>query len=107
MMMGRTWNANTAPRDPLDLAEGVAKHECAAVFGVTQHRGDSDAGGLKQFADAGLQNDDRETELQAEAPEQNSQFDGAFVARKQPRDRQDRDQTKQACKPAHQRGPQV
>ena len=80
MTMGSTWKANTTPNGPA-LAPSGPKTKLAAGLGVFEQRVDGDAGGLEQLAEVGLQNQEGEAELQAEAPEQHAGLDGPLVVR--------------------------
>ena len=72
------------------------KTKLAARFGIAQHGVDARADGLKDLAEIGLQHQQREGELQAQAPGDDAQLDGALVGGEQPGDRQDGDQAQEA-----------
>ena len=63
-----------------DHAEGAglraqrAEDELAACFGVFEQRVDGDAGGLEDLAEVGLQHQEGEGELQAQAPEEQARL---------------------------------
>ena len=67
MMMGSTWKAKTTPIRPL-FVPSCPEHELAAGFGVPQHGVHARANGLEDLAEIGLQHQQGEGELQAQAP---------------------------------------
>ena len=101
MMIGSTWKAKTTPKGPLLRAQLVAEDERAARLGVAEHGVDARADGLEQLAEIGLQHQEGEGELQAEAPRDNPQLDRAFVAGEEPRCSQNDNEPQQPGEPAH------
>ena len=68
MMMGRTWKAKITPNGAGFGAQRSPKTKPAAGLGVTQHGVHARADGLKHLAEIGLQHQQGEGELQAQAP---------------------------------------
>ena len=68
MTMGSTWKAKTTPNGPL-LAPSGPNTKLAARLGVIQHGVHAVADALEDLAEIGLQHQQRESELQAQAPE--------------------------------------
>ena len=66
-----------------------------------QHGVHARADGLKEFAEIGLQHQQREGELQAQAPRDDAQLDGPFVAGEEPGRGQDDHEPEQPGEAAH------
>ena len=104
MTMGRTWKANTTPKGP-DFHAQWAKDELAAALGVFQQGVDCNAGGLEEPAEVGLEHQESERELKAQAPEQELRLDGLPTGRGKEADAEDDDQSQKAGEPVHPGGP--
>ncbi len=72
-----------------------------ASDGVTEHGIDALPNALEDQAEIRFENDDREGQLQAQAPEQDARLDGTFVRGKQPGDREDSNDPEKAGESAH------
>src|ERR1019366_4647383 len=79
----------------------LPEYERAAGFGVAEHRGHTLADDAQNLTRRRLQYDDREGELQADAPQNQAELDIFLVRREQPRDSQDYGQAQETREPAH------
>ena len=101
MTIGSTWNANTVPNWSLGAPSLSPKTKLAAFDGVAEHAVHAVAQRLEPLGDGGFQDQEREAELQAQAPVDDARLNRLAVVRKQERDGDDDDQSEQPGEPLH------